>query len=189
MMHTLVLTTFLVSSARVADQPQEPFVVSQAPVGSATGPVSHQQPSDQTFLPGLVSSQPQVASPAASTTQSQQPSQQPSQVFSTDPSLAQPLSRASSWDTTPQATGDQGYPSPLIYLYSDLETLYDIPSDRVPVSYEDLQEAPSASEMDPTKSESLHTEEQSYRETVRAIKSYMKWYLSQIMNMSATHNP
>ena len=100
-------------------------------------------------------------------------------VLSTSPTTAPPLSRASIWDTAPEAFGDQGYFSPLIDLYpecdSDLEALYDSPADRAPVSYDDLQKPPSNLEADPINSESLHTEDQSDRETVRAIRSYMKW--------------
>ena len=41
--------------------------------------------------------------------------------------------------------------------------------------YEDVLDAPSSSEADPADSESIRSEDQSYRETVRATRSYMKW--------------
>ena len=43
------------------------------------------------------------------------------------------------------------------------------------MSYDDIQEAPSSSEADPTDTETLHPEDQSYRDTVCGIRSYMKW--------------
>ena len=89
------------------------------------------------------------------------------------------LSRTSSWDTTPPASRDQGYVSPLIDLYpewdSDLEALYDSSTDRAPVSYDNLQEYPSDTAAGQADLESLFTEDQIYRETVRAIRSYTKW--------------
>ena len=90
-----------------------------------------------------------------------------------------PTSQASNWDPPPQK-GDQGYVSPLVDLYpeqdSDLEALYaDSPADREPVSYEDALDAVSGSEADPAESESIHSEDHSYRETVHMIKSYMRW--------------
>ena len=90
-------------------------------------------------------------------------------VLSAGPSVA-PAKQASSWDTAPPRTGD-GYVSPLIDLYlerdSDLEALYeDSPADRDPVSYEDVLDAPYSSEADPAESESIPTEDKSYRETV-----------------------
>ena len=108
---------------------------------STTGLVSH-QPSQQALVPRPSFPQPQVASSVAPSTQTLQPPQQASQVgsamhptlvLSTGPTMAPPLSRASSWYTTPQASGDQGYVSPLIDLYSesnlDMEALYDSPAD------------------------------------------------------------
>ena len=96
-------------------------------------------------------------------------------VLSADPTAA-PSTQASSWDTAPPQTGDQGYVSPLIDLYleqnSDLEALYeDSPADQELVSYEDVSDAPSGSEADPA----ICSENQSYWETVPAVTSYMKW--------------
>ena len=57
-----------------------------------------------------------------------------------------------------------------LYLDRDLEleAISDLPSDQVPVSYDDLpQGMPSGSEADPSEHESLLSEDQSYRETVR----------------------
>ena len=100
-------------------------------------------------------------------------------ILWTSPTTAPPLSRGSSWDTAPRASGDQGYVSLLIDLYpeqdSDLGAFYDRPADWAPFSYDDLQEAPSDSEADLANSDSLRTEDQSSRETVGAIRSYMKW--------------
>ena len=134
---------------------------------------------DQLFL-----SLPQVASSVASPTQTLQhpwhfsqavPAKYPTLVLSTGPTSAPPVSRTTSWDTAPPDSGDQGYVSPLIDLYpeldSDLEALYDSPADWAPVSNNNLQDVPSDSEADPADSESLHTEDQSCRETVRAIRS------------------
>ena len=63
---------------------------------------------------------------------------------------------------TPQPGDQQGYVSPLVDLYlewdSDLEALYeDSPAFRKPVSYEDILDAPSGSEVE---SETRVTERQ-----------------------------
>ena len=47
--------------------------------------------------------------------------------------------------------------------------------DKEAVSYEDVLDAPPGLEADPTESESICTEDQSYRETVCVVRSYMKW--------------
>ena len=69
--------------------------------------------------------------------------------------------------------------SPLIDLYldqdSDLEPIYNSPTDWEPVSYDDVLDALSGSESDPADSESICSEDKSYRETVCAVRSYMKW--------------
>ena len=106
------------------------------------------------------------------------PPQHPTLVLSTRTATAPPLTSSSNWDTGPQASGDPGYVSPLIDLYpdrdSDLQALYDSPAHLTLISYEDLQETPSGLKADPADSDSLHAKEQSYRETVFDIRSYMK---------------
>ena len=137
-------------STSPADHQQEPVFL--AAVGCSTGPVGHHKPLQHTLVPWPATNQPQVPSSAMSSTQIQKPPQQavqvgppkhPTLVFSTGPTTTPLLSRASSWDTAPQASGDQGYVSPLIAVYPDsdmdLEALFDSPADRAPVSYDDLQ--------------------------------------------------
>ena len=55
------------------------------------------------------------------------------------------------------------------------------------MSYEDLQEAPSGSEANLTDTKRAHPEHQSYRETVRGTRSYMKWSFMPDTNMFAPH--
>ena len=114
LMHDPVSAAIIVSSVSQADQCQEPLFA--ASVGSATSLVSHQQPPQQTFLHGPIPSQLQAASSAGLSTQTQ-PFPTVFSDLNTSPSTTRPLSRASSWDTTLQATDDQGYSSPLIDLY------------------------------------------------------------------------
>ena len=95
-------------------------------------------------------------------------------VLSAGPTVSS--TQASSWDTTPPHTGDQGYVSPLIDPYperdSDLEALYEnIPEDWEPVLYKEFLDAVSGSEADPVELESICSEDQSYRETVQAVSS------------------
>ena len=80
-----------------------------------------------------------------------------------------PSTQASNQDSVPK-TDDQGYVSPLMDLYpeqdSDLEALYrDSPADREPACNGDPLDAPCGSEADPVESESIRSEDQSYRET------------------------
>ena len=74
-------------------------------------------------------------------------------MLSTDPA-ATPSAQANGWNTAPPLAGDQKYVCPHIDLYpeqdSDLEALYDSPTDWEPVSYEDVLDVPSISETDLT---------------------------------------
>ena len=92
---------------------------------------------------GPTTVQPQIDSSVSPMTQT--PPKHLTLVLSARPTLASSTSWASSWDTAPQPSGDQGYVSPLIYLYSvrdlALEALEDSPADREPVSYDDVTEA------------------------------------------------
>ena len=56
---------------------------------------------------------------------------------------------------------------------SDLEAISDSHSDRVPISFDDLQETLSGSESHPTHSEARISENQSHRETVCAVRSLL----------------
>ena len=58
---------------------------------------------------------------------------------------------------------------------SDLEALYDSLANQAPVYYDDAQQGPSGSEADLANSKSLYTDDQNYRNTVHAIRSYMNW--------------
>ena len=119
----------------------------------------------------------QFASSTAPVFQTPQPPYQISHIASSEhPTL---VLSASNWDSTPQ-TGEQGYISPLIDFYpkqdSYLEALYkDNPADQEVLSYEDILDAPSSSEADPAEWESIRSEDQSYRKTVHAVRSYMQW--------------
>ena len=161
--------------ASLADQHQEPIFSSRT--ASATSSVSRLHPIPQP-VPSVITHQ--VASsttleyktpkPPYQTTQSTS-SKHPTLVLSAGPN-AVPSIQASSWYFAPPQVGNQGYVS-LIDLYpecdSDLEALYkDSPADWELVSYEDILDAPSSSEADPADSEPIHSEDQSYRETVHA---------------------
>ena len=59
---------------------------------------------------------------------------------------------------------------------SDLEALYDdSPTYWELVSYEDVLDDPSSSEVDPADLECISSEDQSYRETECIVSSHMKW--------------
>ena len=79
-------------------------------------------------------------------------------------STSTPTAQANDWDTAPPPTGDQAYVSPLIDLNqdwdSDVEALYDSPTDQELVSYDDVLDDPSGS----ADSESIRSEDQSFRE-------------------------
>ena len=67
------------------------------------------------------------------------------------------MNTSPAWDIAAPQTDDQGYVSSLLDLSlerdSDLEALYEgSPTDREPVSYKDILNAPSSSEVDPAKS-------------------------------------
>ena len=98
------------SSVGSADQHREP--ISRSVTGSTTGPVSHPQSFQHTFANQVASSITTVFQTLQPPYQTTQPTQiafskHPTFVLSASPTAA-PSTQASSWDTAPPQTGDQG---------------------------------------------------------------------------------